>query len=46
MMAIFLQVVFVMSCFVLGYTMGYNEGKLDGRKAVRAYYDKRDKARV
>lgn len=38
--------VFWMLSNVLFYSMGIKTGYLDGRKAVREYYDKREKVRA
>ena len=46
MIIIFLQLMFVLTVFVIAYTQGFNDGKLEGRKAVRAYYEQREKVRV
>lgn len=46
MMTIAWQVFFVMVVFIGAYNKGYSDGMLTGRKAVRAFYEKRDKARL
>jgi len=46
MIAIFLQVLFVLAVFMIAYTQGFNDGKLQGRRAVRSYYEQREKVRL
>jgi len=40
----FLMVGWFFSC-ILFYSMGVNSGYVEGRRAVREYYEKRDKVR-
>ena len=41
-----IMLVFLMLSNVLFYSMGIKTGYLDGRRAVREYYEKRDKVRA
>jgi len=35
-----------LTCFLLGYKAGSNDGYIKGRKAVRAYYESLERGRV
>jgi hypothetical protein len=41
-----IMLVLLMLSNVLFYSMGIKTGYIDGRKAVREYYEKRDKVRA
>ena len=41
-----IMLVLIMLSNVLFYSMGIKTGYLDGRKAVREYYEKREKVRA
>lgn len=41
-----IMLVLIMLSNVVFYSMGIKTGYLDGRKAVREYYEQRDKVRV
>ena len=41
-----IMLVFIMLSNVLFYSMGIKAGYIDGRKAVREYYEKREKVRA
>lgn len=41
-----IYMVLLMFTAVIFYSMGHKTGYLDGRRAVREYYEKREKVRV
>lgn len=46
MMLIAWELFFVMVALIGMYNKGFNDGMLTGRRAVREFYEKRDKARL